>query len=74
MKATHIKLNSPRLKKGDKIIRAKPLSENNLSYINEYLIVISNNRYHISCTTYFGSSVILPIEIWEDGNWVRYTL
>lgn len=73
MKATRIKLNSRHLKAGDKIIRTKALSEVT-SYINEYLIVVSNNQFHICCTTFYGNTVILSISQWEDGNWVRYTL
>ena len=74
MKATHIKLNSRHLKAGDKIIRTKPLSIDNTSYTNEYLIVNNHNQFHISCTSYYGNNIILSLEKWNDGNWVRYTL
>lgn len=74
MKATKIKLNSRHLKQGDKIIRTKPLSSVNTSFVRDWLIVKAKNQFHLEAIDNMGMNYILPLEKWNDGNWVRYTL
>lgn len=66
MKSTKIKLNSRRLKVGDKIIRTEG------AYSGEPLTVISKSKHHIKLS-YPDRIFILPIATWND-DWVRYNL
>lgn len=55
-----------------KIIRTKPLSDGDSSFVETWCEVINKTSTHIEIKTSYGGTAVLLLEKRNDGNWVRW--